>query len=456
MIYLQKSVYTDTVQQHIEGLINSTTRGLYPGSPEYDNAVKYIVSQFQASGIQPAGQEFIQKFSFTSKTLSSEPIVMVNNETPLILGKDFIIPLTSGSAFIENIPMVFIGYGISEPQDKYDEYSNIDVKNKVVVVIREIPSGFITNTAKYQNLYYRAYLAKNYGASGIIFVDLNAPTAYFSQNASYVPPTYGISDFPQCIVSKQGLQSLLPNQTFDLLELQNDIVKSKYPYTIDLKTSITMMINLTIKREHSVNVIGYLPAAQEYAQTKKRIYFTASLDSFGKQPPSLFYESANSSVSGTIALLALAKNLAKVPNKRMNDIYFVVFSCKEEGLLGGKDLLDRGEITVDNTLFMVQLENLGLNSPVITIGGGLDYLDLYQKIEENNPFPNLDLTVAHGGYMEDILFIKKGIPALYIYTPNFTIYRTLNDTKKTIIPASINRSVQLLFSAFFYDIFSAQ
>ena len=448
------SQFAVSVQAHCDALIQPSTRGLYPGSPYYTSATAYITSKFQSYGLLPAHTEYAQPFEFVSRSLISEPVVMINNEDLLTIGTDFIVPLTSGKALLENIPMVFIGYGIAEPQDKYNEYSNIDVKNKVVVVLKDIPKGFIASSGKYHSLYYRAFLAKNYGALGIIFIDLNAPTAYYSKNTAYVPPLFGLSDFPQIILAKNAIGKLTQSSTIDFIEMQNDIVASKQPYTIELKTSITMSIPMNIEQNTTANIVGFLPAAEEFSETKKRIYFTASLDSFGFQYTDIFYESANTTVSGVAALLSLAEELSKQSLARKNDIYFVVFSGKEEGLLGCRELLEKGEITQDNTLFMIQIENIGIQSSLLNIGGGLDYLELFQRFEENNTFSELELTVSHGGYMEDQLFIKKGIPALFVHSPDFTFYRTLKDTRNTINTNSVRKTVQLLYGAFFNDIFS--
>lgn len=446
--------FATSVSAHSTALIQPTTRGFYPGSSYYENATAYIASQLSTFGLQPAGNDFIQPFDFVSRILNDEPIVMVNSEILLTIGKDFIVPLTSGKAFLENIPLVFVGYGIAEPQDKYNEYSNVDVKNKIVVVLKDIPKGFIASAGKYHSLYYRAFLAKNYGALGIIFLDLNAPTAEFSQNTAYVPPLFGLSDFPQIICAKSAIQKLTQTSTIDFVEIQNDIVASKQPYPIELKTSITMSIPMQIEQKTTANIVGILPAAEEFSETKKRIYIAASLDSFGFQFGTIFYESANTSVSGTATLLTLAEQITKTPFKRKNDIYFVVFSGKEEGLLGCRELLEKGDITQENTLFMVQIENVGIHSPLLSVGGGLDYLELYQRFEENNTFSDLELTVSRGGYMEDQLFIKKGIPSLFIHSPDFTYYRTLKDTKETLSTDSMKRTVKLLYGAFFDDIFS--
>lgn len=451
---ISEPAFAESITAHSNSLLQQSTRGLYPGTAYYESAAAYISSQFSSFGLQPAGTDFNQQFNFVSRTLNDEPVVLVNSETLLSIGIDFIVPLTSGKAFLENIPLVFIGYGIAEPQDKYNEYSNVDVKNKIVVVIKDIPKGFIASAGKYHNLYYRAFLAKNYGALGILFLDLKAPTADYSQNTAYIPPLFGLADFPQLICSKSAIRKITGDSTIDFIEIQNDIVASKQPYPIELKTSLTVSIPMNIEQKTTANIVGMLPAAEEFSETKKRIYITASLDSFGFQYKNIYYESANTSVSGVAVVLTLAQEITKTQLKRKNDIYFVVFSGKEEGLLGCRELLDKGDITQDNTLFMIHLENVGATSSLLDIGGGLDYLDLYRRIEENNLYPDLELTVSRGGYMEDQLFIKKGIPGLFIHSPDFTFYRTLRDTKRTLQPLAMKRTTTLLYAAFFDDIFS--
>ena len=122
------------------------------GTQGIDKAAGFIASEFTRIGLKTDlfdGGPF-QKFPMT---VSSELGPRENNRLTILgpaqadgqpgriefaLEKSF-IPLAAGGSGVVDAPVVFVGYGISAKEYHFDEYTGVDVKDKVVVLIRKEP-----------------------------------------------------------------------------------------------------------------------------------------------------------------------------------------------------------------------------------------------------------------------------------------------------------------------------
>ena len=138
---------------HVQYLADPSMNGRLTGSEEYLRAAAYVVEQFKAYGLAPAGVDggFYQPVKFDVQRViaskSSMSLVVDGKVTPLVLGEDAI--LGSRSAQLEKVdaPLVFIGYGLHLPESKYDDFNSAEVplaalKGKIVVLYQWRAGGF--------------------------------------------------------------------------------------------------------------------------------------------------------------------------------------------------------------------------------------------------------------------------------------------------------------------------
>ena len=127
-------------QQDVTYLARPEMKGRGNGSPELQQAGDYIASQFQASGLQPHGENgtYFQTFEITIGVEFGPKNELQINGTGLRLNDEF-VPIAFSNTATSAGGVVFAGYGITAPELHYDDYAGIDVKNKVVVVLRHEP-----------------------------------------------------------------------------------------------------------------------------------------------------------------------------------------------------------------------------------------------------------------------------------------------------------------------------
>src|SRR5580698_4628372 len=133
---------------HVQYLADDKLQGRLPGTPGFESATQYVVSQFKAIGLKPAGTDgFLQPIKLlsfrTDDDKSSAELVSTDNpdkHLTLKPGKDITLSphIVSGSAV--DAPLVFIGYGLRLPSKHIDDLAGLDLHGKVVVLYNGAPS----------------------------------------------------------------------------------------------------------------------------------------------------------------------------------------------------------------------------------------------------------------------------------------------------------------------------
>ena len=451
---LEKWDSIQKISRDITGLASPLTEGRLSGSEGFDRAAEYAAFQFQEAGLFPAPflDHYYQYFSLKAPSPAPSPQVSLGR-TSLKLGRDYVVALTSEGASLRRVPLIFVGYGLAEGVSSDNEYLNCDVTGKVVLLLRHLPPELRSRYPKYSIPAYRAYIAKNRGAHGVIFVDPAAETAAECSNFSYIPPGLNLKNFPQLIAGRSFLMKILRQDGIDLIAVKNDIDRSRVHYPIELQSRLTLSFSMEWGKKRSMNIVGYLPAASHVSNPKNFI-FTAQLDGLGAQGQGLSYAGALHNASGAVTLLNLARIISAAPaENRKANIYFILLSGSEQGYAGAAEITETLFFDTYNTDAVISLNATGSSVPILHVEGGLDHPDLYRHVEESRDklFPRLPLTVSEGSYGEGQFFRALGIPALYIMGDSYDVRNTLVDIPALIDEAAITRNTRILFFAF-YDL----
>ncbi|MEP6962081.1 MAG: PA domain-containing protein [Acidobacteriota bacterium] len=168
---------------HVKFLASDALKGRATGSPELEQAAKYIQAQFASFGLKPIpGNTYQQEFPATIgahlSTNNRLQVTLNGRAESLTLKKGFIPFTFSSTGTAAAAPVVFAGYGITAAEQKYDDYAGIDVKDKYVLILRHEPqendatSVFAgkeqTQHATFAN---KAVNAKMHGARGVILIN---------------------------------------------------------------------------------------------------------------------------------------------------------------------------------------------------------------------------------------------------------------------------------------------
>ena len=163
----------------IKYLASPELRGRNTGSPELEKAAAFVERNYRESGIKPAGTSYLQPFPVTTDAAvgkANKFQFTENGKTTTLKPEDF-VPFNFSEAGPLAGAVVFAGYGITAPEYSYDDYAGLDVKGKVVLILRHEPqegdakSVFEGKTlTQHAQFAAKATNAKLHGATGVILV----------------------------------------------------------------------------------------------------------------------------------------------------------------------------------------------------------------------------------------------------------------------------------------------
>src|SRR5579871_748021 len=336
---------------YVKFLASPELRGRASGSPELEKAAAYLRDHFKALNLKPlSGDSYYQDLEITtSAKLGARNEVSYwsgFDRRPLHAQQDF-IPLNLSSAGDVSGDVVFAGFGITAPEYNYDDYAGIDVKDKIVVVMRHEPQEFDEKSVFEGKVYTshaqissKATNAKLHGAKAVILV--NDVAAHPSQvdelekfGTTSGPANAGI-EFVQvkADIADKWLALMGKSLTGIELAIDKDLKPQSFPLPATLRINVTVDMRRDVKTVH--NVGAYLSG-----DTPDYVIIGAHYDHLGlgeqfSLAPSLVgtvHPGADDNASGTAGVLELAKYFSGQP-KHTRGILFLAFAGEELGLLG--------------------------------------------------------------------------------------------------------------------------
>lgn len=406
----------------------------------------FLESEFKEMGLEPGnGDSYFQEVPMVSIITYPEQSMEFKGAQGSVVGeglKDFVIwtQRTDSVVRIQDAEVVFAGFGIVAPEYGWDDYKNLDVKGKIVVVMindpgfgSEDPTFFKGNTMTYYGRWtYKYEEAVRQGALGCLIVHNTIPAGYgFNniQNSWKASKLYlddrgqdkyklGFEGWITLPFAKQLFEKMGKNES----ELLQNARKADFQ---GFSTGMTLSTSLAVKPTYNVtkNVIAKVTGK---TAPEEVIIYTAHWDHIGIGKPDetgdSIYNGALDNASGTAALLALAKAF-KTDEQPDRTVVFLSVTAEEQGLWGSayyaKNPIYPKEKTVAN-INMDGVNPYGKMKDVSVIGVGQsemeDLLDEELKKLGRYAAPEPNPVVGYYFRSDHFNFAKIGIPALYIGT----------------------------------------
>ena len=458
----QPSIGTADAQRYVDDIkILTQTRmeGRGDGTKGLIRAEHVLRDRYKSYGLDPGAQRgYLQPFTVTTGAkLHGKNDLLVENgsvKSELKLNEEY-VPFSFSASGMAAAPLVFVGYGITAEEFGYDDYAELDVKDKIVIVLRYEPSGFaaksgnqgITNHAQFIT---KAINARNHGAKAIILANgkLNEGeqdllTRFGSVNG---PASVGIL-FLQ--VKNSVADGWLHSAGNSLNGAEAKINSETKPASFVFPEAIRASISVGIENTHATvnNVLAYLPG-----KTDEYIILGAHYDHLGRgnfdslAPSQIgqIHPGADDNASGTAGLLELARMLSPLKGQLQRGILFASFAGEELGLLGSAEWVKEPTKPLDNAVAMLNMDMIGrINGGKVYIGGvgtGSTFAKVLQQAETDS---QLKFETSQGGYAssDHTSFVAKRIPVLFFFSGLHSDYHKPSDTWEKINGES---AVQLL------------
>jgi len=419
-----KVITVNGLKDKLTILASAEMEGRETATPGQKRAAAYIESEFKRMGLQPGnGDSYQQLYPVYQDALTEKKLVV--NGRNMDWDKDFNFSMqTIASGNFNFSSVVFAGYGIVDAEKGINDYANLDVKGKVVVVVEGSSAGIPTMgvggtramNANPASPAAKMRAASSKGAIGLLFVSADFPKKMATQvkGGMYLKKNNG-PGFLMVNISAAVASSLLGNST--TLSLSDIAAATKGAYNAGLQIVATK----TTENLESSNVIGIIPGTDK---KDEYLYLTGHYDHLGKRGDVIYY--------GMAEAFAAAAKKGKYPRRT---IVFMAVSGEEKGLWGSEYYSEHPIFPMDKTTADLNTDMIGRVDTERMTADSLNYIYVIghdklsselQTINEaaNKKSANLVLDYKFDDpndknriyYRSDHYnFAKMGVPILFFY-----------------------------------------
>ncbi|MDB5442202.1 MAG: peptidase family [Phenylobacterium sp.] len=436
------------MSQDIKVLSSDAFEGRGPATRAEPKVVGYIVGQFKAAGLKPAGDKTKAGRAWTQAV----PLAEFQTEGPVAVsvkaagqtltwaqGQQVALRAAQTGqthVAIKDAPVVFIGYGVKAPERNWDDFKGVDLHGKIALVLVNDPdfetgAGDFGGKAMtyYGRWTYKYEEAARQGALGMIVIHETAPAAY-GWNTVKNSNTNAIFD----IIRKDPAKAHSPLEgwiqrdatvgLFKAAGLDFEALKKQaqtrdfHPVTL---SGVAWSTDFAVKAEKVVshNVVGQLPGK---TRPNERIIYTAHWDHLGVGQPDArgdrIYNGAVDNGSGVAALIELARTFGKAP-RTDRTVMFMSVTAEEKGLLGSEYYATTPLYPLASTVADINMDALGVDGPAKDLSasgdGGLTLQDdLIKVAKDHGRYFAPDPRPEAGSFFrsDHFSFAKQGVPAI--------------------------------------------
>ena len=335
--------------------------GRQTGTPGGSAAEGYIAKRLPEAGLQTFPLTTIQVVTPLDVKIESD-----RQSRPLINGKDFIPVLSGHSASLSALPIVFVGYGLADPANHFDDYEGVSVTGKVVLFLRGQPSAYpgrVTHQDKVR-------IARAKGAAAYLTATGPLLSSYERRR--------GLSQRPMALYAETA--PALPGLWIDptvadiLLEPAHTSLES-FQTEADsplVRRSLETGSRLSIKMEQrqvtaqATNLWAFWPGSDPNLRDEI-VILGAHYDHFGTQAGTVF-PGADDNASGTAVILEIARVLAAAEFRTKRSILFMAFAGEEQGLVGSRNYIFHPVRPLSRTRAMINVDHAGVGNGRVTVG----------------------------------------------------------------------------------------
>ena len=383
-----EAITPDGLLSHIKFLASDEFEGRAPGTKGEELSVKYIADQFKQIGLRPGNPDGTYMQEVPLAGIKSEPRMsfMIGDKTiDLKYPDDFVASSArlQPEIKIDKSDVVFVGYGIVAPQYSWDDYKDVDVRGKtLLMLIGDPPVPDPKDPAKlddkmfqgkamtyYGRWTYKYEIAAQKGAAAAIIIHETEPAAYPWQ---VVRSSWGKENFeldnPNKNMDAVSARSWMTfdvakklvadsGQDFDALK-KSAITKEFRPVRLTAKANIDIKQQIRAFKSH--NVIGKLEGDDPKLHDEYVIY-TAHWDHLGRHPElqgDQIFNGAIDNASGVASVIELAAAFKKLNPPSKRSVLFMDTTAEEAGLLGAKYYAEHPLYPLEKTLADINIDGI--------------------------------------------------------------------------------------------------
>lgn len=376
---------------HIRFLSHDLLGGRGVGT-DHDHLTRlYLATQFEMLGLLPGGENGTYEQAvpilgmLTNIEQPLEVVAPTGKRALFEAPKDYTAEAARLVDRVEwkNAPLVFAGYGITAPEEDWDDFKDADVSGKVLLVMNNDPSGSDDLFAGKTRLYYGRWSYKyeeaaRRGAIGAIVIHTTESAGYpfqviqagQGQEQFWLPfrdgePTLAIRSW--CSEEAAKLMCSLAGQDLDELRAR---AETREFSPVPLNVSVNLSASVASREIVSANVLATLPGSDPGLEDQV-VVVTAHFDHLGTGRPvqgDSIYNGALDNASGCSAMLNLARACAALPERPRRTILFAGVTAEESGLLGSRYFAENPTVPRRKMVANYNIDGINIWGPTSDLG----------------------------------------------------------------------------------------
>ena len=468
------SITARELHDHVEYLASDEMRGRSAPSPELKKCDEYIAEEFKSYGVKPAGDNntYFQNFLLQRKTLdnsgeyNSFSVFEDNEEKKYKIKTDFAPLFETGDGEVKS-NVVFAGYGITAPEYGYDDYKNLDVEGKIVLIMSHEPqyrdSTSIFNGDKltpHSNIESKLENAKKHGAKGLLIFksqrgrrpDVIWPSLLGMNPEKMRPVLYEDknNNIPAVFIHAKIADEIFKKYNRSIKSIIAEIDKELVPESFELSdTEAFISAKLSRTNLPTRNVVGLIEGRDKTLRNEV-VIIGAHYDHVGVVNDSV-YNGADDNASGTSGVIELAEAFSIIGKLPKRSILFIAFSAEEIGLIGSTYYTQSPIYPLKNTAAVLNMDMISRNDENdLGIVGHSCSPDLKKIVTEENEKVGFDLDFNIDNAINMISsdhypFLNRQIPALSFHSKEHPDLHQPGDDIEKINPVKMEKAVKLVF-----------
>lgn len=413
--------------------------GRAPGTRGEARAIRHITRRFSEIGLEPVGADYLLPIELVGMTKRAGPSTLSisgpDRALSLAEGENFTYWSTTGEPAVEleDVPLVFVGYGVQAPEHDWDDFKGQDLSGKVLLFLNNDPpvqedgEALFGGDARtyYGRWTYKFEKADELGAAGAIVIHTDESASY---GFSVVGNTGAGQVWQQAYevpmlawMDSTRTEQVAASMGTDLAGLFDMAARRDFRPT-DTGYRVSARIATDIERVRVHNVAGVVRGSDP-ALADEYIVFTAHHDHMGIDPDlegeDRIFNGALDNSLGVAAIIAAAEAFAVASPRR--SIMFVSITAEEGGLLGSSAFVSNPPVPLEQIVANINVDSpqpFGETRDVAAIGIDMNTLgETFTAVaREQGLTPRGDPNPNAGSFYrsDQVSFAKAGVPALYL------------------------------------------
>ena len=434
-----------TIDRHIAELAGDEYGGRLPFSPGEALTLDYLEKELKALGLEPGNpgstqgsyRQEVPMVEITGHPDETITLEMPGGRVDWQLSKDYMTFSERGEEVtrLEDSELVFAGFGVVAPEYGWDDYRDLDVRGKTVVVMVNDPGYYLEDSTQFKGkemTYYGRYTYKfeeaaRQGAAGCLVIHETGAAGYpwFVVQSSWSgsrlsllddgTPKLDVAgwitlDAARELFTKSGVQDVRWFEAAGRADFE----------AIPLNTELTTSVRNDLRFDKSYNIVARLPGTE---RPDENVTYTAHWDHIGVGPVvdgDSIYNGALDNASGTAQLLAIAEAYTKLPEPPARSVVFLFVTAEEQGLWGSAYYVANPIYPLDKTVANINIDGVNFIGPAadltITGRGHSEMDDIATRLAEaQGRYVQADPEAEKGYFFrsDHFNFAKRGVPVLY-------------------------------------------